>query len=787
MPLPGPDTHVVELRVPGLIGTSGDDLLDATSTVDVAGDGVGRVIRPADRLRRPAPGPVLCALGRSVSRTLEGYLWSRMTSGGAAKAAWALLFPFSLVNVAQWMLPPESASAPRTSRALTAVCRSLLRVTGVLLTMLLVAQLAVVSLDLVAGQCLRPGSGCLGGAPSWLRDTAVARTAVGVVPLLAVVAVLFAVASASWPVRAARLREPRPDLPGGTLVDDQDDTTTLRCLHSVAALGTVAVVLLGDPLRAPEGAVGSTAWILALALPGLAVGGAAFRTHRLLGPASRFALLALALCLVGVATVVPASARDGATVPFVTGAGAMVELVAAALFATCVLFAVLLIPTAVVARGAWSGLPQRLRPWAGGWAAAPALALAGLLGGGFGAGLAIAARYLLDADLALPRGYALITLLWGAGLAVATLVAGYALVAGPLRRRRRGVPEVLRLMETRDADLAEAADAWARAAWERKHLHRLVLAVVLVMIAGAAALVVVRVAELDIPALLTPLSALGVVALGALALALLRAVYTTATGTQRVRHLAAFADLVCFWPRVAHPVVPPSYALKVVPELAERTKEHLRKHDNRVVVAGYHVGGLLALITAGRLTAELTPAERERLGVLTAGAPLQWGYQRAFPAVFGHETLERLYGGLDGRWRGLCRGTDTFGGGATTWRHQVTGGDLLGIGYLPEGGVGPLDAAERGAHGVLVLGGDHWLPDPMPGPVSGRRWAPGVRRHADYIAEPEWDRAVACAAGLAGPSPAIPEPTRPTGPAPVPGDVFGGPRVPSSRVGGGAF
>ena len=138
MSLPGPDTRVVELRVPGFIGTSGESLLDAASTVDVAGDGFGRVIRPSDRLRRPAPGPVLPALGRSVARTLEGYLWSRMTSGGAAKATWALLFPFSLANVAYWMLPP-SPGGSRLAAVLGSLCRGLLRVAALLLTMLLVS------------------------------------------------------------------------------------------------------------------------------------------------------------------------------------------------------------------------------------------------------------------------------------------------------------------------------------------------------------------------------------------------------------------------------------------------------------------------------------------------------------------------------------------------------------------------------------------------------------------------------------------------------------------------
>ncbi|NBH12216.1 hypothetical protein GTY80_54380, partial [Amycolatopsis sp. SID8362] len=158
--MPGPDTRVVEIRVAGLVGTSGETLLDAVSTVDVAGDGLGRVIRPADRLRRPAPGPVLPALGRTIPRTLEGYLWHGMTSGGAAKATWALLFPFSLANVAFWMLPPIPPDR-RLPRVLGAVCRGLLRVGALLLTMLLMGQLAAIALDLFAAQCLAPGSGCL--------------------------------------------------------------------------------------------------------------------------------------------------------------------------------------------------------------------------------------------------------------------------------------------------------------------------------------------------------------------------------------------------------------------------------------------------------------------------------------------------------------------------------------------------------------------------------------------------------------------------------------------------
>ncbi|SFP34342.1 hypothetical protein SAMN05421810_102316 [Amycolatopsis arida] len=750
MPIPGPDTRVVELRVPGLAGTSGEALLDSAGTVDVAGDGVGRIIRPADRLRRPAPGPVLQALGRALPRTLEGYLWSGMT-GGVGKAAWALLFPFSLANVAFWMLPPVPAPATlrgRTAAVVGEACRLLLRVAGLLLTMLLVSQLAVVSLDLLAGQCLARTSGCLDVAPPQLRELEPVRTAVGVLPLLALVLVLHRASGTRWAVTVDEgAPRPGPALPGDELRAARG-IPLLRCVHTVAALGTLALMLLGGPAHPPAAMVGRVAWAVALVLVGLSVLAAAVCLERLFGRVARALLLAVAVALVLVAAVLATPLPTA-----LPGTDGTVEGVGAALVLVCVLFAVLLVPAALLARPAWRSLPHRLRPWAGGWLAAPVLLLAALLGGGFGAGLAVALRHLVGGpDIRLPQSYALIMVLWGAGLVLAVVLGaiGFA-VAVPLRRRRRGIPEVVRMLQTGERERREAATAWARASWERKYLHRVVLAVALAMAAGAGVLLLVRLGVGTVPSWLDPLYGVGVAALGGLAAGLLRVVYTAATSPERDRHLGAFADLVSFWPRAAHPVVPPSYALKVMPELAARAREHLADPHTRVVLAGYHIGGLLAVIAAGRLVADLPPADRERVGVVTAGAPLQWGYQRAFPAVLPPETLAAVYGSLAGRWRGLCRGTDTFGGGATTWRHQVVAGRLLGIGYLPDGHVGPLAPASRSPTGALVLGGDHWLPDPMRGPVVGRRWVAGVRENADYVVDPEWDRAVAMAAGLEQP------------------------------------
>ncbi len=751
MVMPGPDTRVVEIRVPGLVGTSGESLLDSTSVVDVAGDGIGRLIRPSDRLRRPAPGPVLPALGRSIPRILEGYLWSGMTSGGAAKATWALLFPFSLANVAHWMLPPVP-EGKRFAAMLGTACRAILRVASLLLTMLLISQLAVVSLDLFAAQCLAPGSRCLAGAPSFLRDFAPLRTAIGVVPLLALIFVLDRIPSSDWRSRNRlhRVHSSAPLQP-----QDMPRTPGLRTLHTVAALTCVALPLLGGPFRLPTTTFDLVVWIcaLTLVLAALVASTVGFSA----GPVIRGGLIAPAVALVGIAVVrrtpLPAGLPGGG----LGGADGTVEALGAAMVAVTVLFALMLIPAALLGRSTWKHLPHRLRPWLGGWAAAPVVALAGLLGGGFGAGLAVALRQVVGAsDLRLPDTYVLVTVLWGAGLALAVVlgVLGFA-VAVPLRRLRRGVPKIVALMEIGKAQEEEAARVWARASWERKHLHHLALAVALAMAAGGGVLLVLRFGFGQLPGWFSTLSGIGVFALGALAAGLLRVVFAAATTPKRSRHLGALADLVCFWPRAAHPTVPPSYALKVVPELADRVKEHLADPGTRVVLSGYNLGSLLTVLAAARVIADLPPEDRDRVGLLTAGSPLQWGYQRAFPAMLPQAQLSELYKDLGGRWRSLCRGTDIFGGGVTTWRHRVVAGKLLGDGYLPGGGTGPL-AAEADEQGVVVLGGDHWLPDPMRGPTGRHRWAPGVLKHTDYVVDAEWDNAVAMAAGLGRPRPKNP-------------------------------
>jgi len=728
----GADTKVVELRVHGVPGNTPEALVDAVAAVDVAGDGVGRIVRPADRLRRPAPGPVLRTGTGPVPRIIEGYLWGDMTSGGLAKAAWALLLPFSLVNMAQWMLPPMSDRGV-LGRALGWSLRALVRLAALTLTMLMITQVAVISLDLIAQQWL-----------DRVDQLSAVRGPIGVLPVIGVTGALHLLSAVDWRVSASARTGFGRQSPLGSRVVADPNAPALHAVHFTAALGIVAVLATGGPFRpAVSGAV-TVVWVSSMTLIGLSV----LITVLLDAPdEGRWFRPPLRRAMAGAALVVAVAAAVFVPLPggnhHLAGTDPTVQAVAAVLAAICVVFSLLLIPAALLSRRGWAMLPVTLRPWAGGWMAAPVLVIAGLLGGGFGAGVAITVQQAVrDVPLQLPEGYRYVTLLWGAS---AVLVAVAAIVgAAVVLMTRRGIGAELTLLhENRPRDAQLAASAWRRAELGHRHLHHLVLGLAVVLSVGAVLSLALQLPDFALPAWAQPLSGLGVTALGALAIGLLRIVYLASNRPDTARHLGVLADLACFWPRDAHPIVPPCYALKVVPEVVARAAQHLADPSTRVVLTGHSQGSVLMAVAAARLLDTLPAADQERVGLVTAGSPLQWAYSRAFPAVLAHSSLAQLSDRLGERWRSLCRGTDPLGGAVTTWGRQVFHGKLLGIGFT-----GPLPPATRGRNGALVLGNEHWLPDPQAGPVPGRQWHPGVLRHRDYTSDPEWDRAVALAAGL---------------------------------------
>jgi hypothetical protein len=95
-------------------------------------------------------------------------------------------------------------------------------------------------------------------------------------------------------------------------------------------------------------------------------------------------------------------------------------------------------------------------------------------------------------------------------------------------------------------------------------------------------------------------------------------------------------DLTTFWPRAAHPLAPPCYAERVVPELQIRTQWALAADgDNRVILSGHSQGSLIVAAMASRLS----NPELGRVRVITYGSQIRALYGRVFPGVFGPEDI----------------------------------------------------------------------------------------------------------------------------------------------------
>jgi hypothetical protein len=129
-------------------------------------------------------------------------------------------------------------------------------------------------------------------------------------------------------------------------------------------------------------------------------------------------------------------------------------------------------------------------------------------------------------------------------------------------------------------------------------------------------------------------------------------------------------DLGTFWPRGVHPLAPPCYAERSIPELIDHV-DRLEK-DHRIVVSGHSQGSIIA----AALVMQLTFDQSERLALLTYGCPLRRLYSEFFPAYFGPGALKDAGGFLIRKragtyragdrahwpWRNLYRPSDPIGG-----------------------------------------------------------------------------------------------------------------------------
>jgi hypothetical protein len=283
---------VVELQTHGVSGTPPESMLGTDSVVQV--DTLehtrfyqeGSVADPT--VADPSQHPVMIG-DTKHPRLREAYHWGGMTSGGFMQALWALLLPFSLVNLAQWMLP---APMGKFSAIAVTAARALTRVIGLLLTALIAAQFTVIVADLFFSQCLSSADPKLGEVacwssesiaghlPSWLERWTFAKALIADIPdelrehpLLSgiVIALIFTAAvvlcgtmTGAWYAKKLGFGQDRPvdgaaevsaraqEAPAVIGSDEFRAKSTgsptapaLRTLHTVAAFCSSALVLLG--------------------------------------------------------------------------------------------------------------------------------------------------------------------------------------------------------------------------------------------------------------------------------------------------------------------------------------------------------------------------------------------------------------------------------------------------------------------------------------------------------------------------------------------------------------
>ena len=132
-------------------------------------------------------------------------------------------------------------------------------------------------------------------------------------------------------------------------------------------------------------------------------------------------------------------------------------------------------------------------------------------------------------------------------------------------------------------------------------------------------------------------------------------------------------DVTTFWPRRVHPLAPPCYAERAVPELAGRVFELGGPSAAGPVFVSAHSQGSIIAVAA------LLRHQRVfgNVALVTYGSPLDRFYEKYFPAYFPAATTDQLAARLHGHWVNLYRTTDPIGGtvaaAALDWCVPVAG------------------------------------------------------------------------------------------------------------------
>ena len=225
-----------------------------------------------------------------------------------------------------------------------------------------------------------------------------------------------------------------------------------------------------------------------------------------------------------------------------------------------------------------------------------------------------------------------------------------------------------------------------------------------------------------------------------------------AYGSRQARRLiGTLWDVVTFWPRWFHPLAPPSYSGRAIPELRTRIDSLVRGDagdvaEANIVVTAHSQGSVIALAAIDGLRGH---DWLRHVSLLTHGSPVTRLYVRLFPSHMV-APIERVFGALDeGRWLNLYRLTDPIGGAITgetvtsrrgSWA-KGTGLPLSeGLPDVSDGWQNPI------ADPDLSIFSDEG-PEPRSYPKKGDPYPPPLG-HSGYSRTPEFKESVRSLLGL---------------------------------------
>ncbi len=657
----------VELRVHGVGGSTPEQLLNTGPATRVAGD--------ADAGFYVATDP-----------DLEGYCWGNLTSGAATRSMWLLMLPFTLVNASFWMGPVRKAN------------EALVRLLALSLTATTILSAEGLGPDLLGWQCAAmPTCRDRHSWLSWLGHGWVATPArrivvAGLVPL-SVLVLLWVLAR-----RTARYERAEPHAPGGTAPLEEASfwygarqVDRLRELHVSVGLAVMCIGLAvplysldSHPhrdLRALDWIGGALAWgVIVVASLGVCLTQVVKRdlatapgTHWPKG-LQRFTggLLVAMVALALVPDRTGAVAVPGHGNPGYAPAVATVflgQLVGVALLALTVL-------RHRDRRAAVQGMAQ------------PVFASLGLLVASvFTAGLAFrGADYLdgsgslSDSTLTVPIAYA-----WAAvSLFVVAIPTAVLLVITVLGRLRR-TAAADRLKVRADYEQPEHLDSRVNAIARTRAVASLtdpalvwISCITAVSLVAAVVSMVLTLAVDDSPVqsvtegtgrdLLRFGLLWGTWLVSGFAFGLLVVGYRSYRGASLRKHLGIIWDLGTFWPRAAHPLAPPCYVERCLPDLVTRIT-YLVEERGGVVISAHSQGTVIAAALVWQLPRDVL----DKVRLITYGSPVARLYGRVYSAWFGPDQIVELQKRIgEGRWTNFYRSTDWIGGRVgTSADHEI--------------------------------------------------------------------------------------------------------------------